>query len=111
LGAFLVGGILGAICSPTASDWEQTQTDLSTTVAAAAASGVAVWAAAKWWVEGTPPGFATFLPLWFIVQYAGHCFAALLNRTKWAPGRDKVLPVPPAGQTPVESNTTEGRAA
>ncbi len=47
-GAVLVGGALGFFLRPAADTWAQQQTDLSTTVALAAAVGVVTWASA--WV-------------------------------------------------------------
>lgn len=85
LGSVLVGLIIGQITRPQSDDWDQRQTDLSTTVALAAATGVVVWALSSWYLEGTPPSFAVFLPLWFTVQYLGHVFANLADRRKWSP--------------------------
>ena len=82
-GAILSGGILGLLLKPEAADWDQQQTDLSTTVALNAATGVVVWAALGWWRTGMLPNFAAFLPLWFTVQYLGHVFAFLAARRKW----------------------------
>jgi hypothetical protein len=87
LGSVLVGGILGRICKPTANDWGQQQTDLSTTVALAAATGVLWWVMIVWYRDGTPPNFAYYLPLWFTVQYLGHVFAVLADLQRWAPAR------------------------
>lgn len=83
LGAVLSGLLLGTVLRPSASDWAQQQTDLSTTVALSAATGVVTWAAIGWVQTGAAPSFGAFLPLWFIVQYLGHVFAFLANRGKW----------------------------
>lgn len=84
LAAILTGAVLGRVCRPRADTWDQQQTDLSTTVALAAASGVALWAAAEWVLNGSPPVFAVFLPLWFTVQYLGHVVAYLADQRKWS---------------------------
>ncbi|MFG3284534.1 hypothetical protein [Streptomyces sp. NPDC048111] len=84
LGAVVTGLLLGTVLKPRASDWAQQQTDLSTTVALNAATGVVTWATIGWIQTGTAPSFAAFLPLWFIVQYLGHVFAFLANRGKWS---------------------------
>jgi hypothetical protein len=84
VGAALTGGILGLILRPEAEDWGQQQTDLSTTVALAAALGVVVWAGIGWLQTGVAPAFVAFLPLWFIVQYLGHVAAFLAAREKWS---------------------------
>ncbi|HEX5497179.1 MAG TPA: hypothetical protein VFX70_21660 [Mycobacteriales bacterium] len=84
LGALLVGVVLGRSLSPDpAVDWAQRQTDVSTTVAVAAATGVASWAGIGWLTQGAPPAFAVYLPLWFTVQYLGHVFAVLVHRRRW----------------------------
>lgn len=86
VGSLLVGLPLGRVCKPDRSvDWNQQQTDLSTTVATAAAVGVASYALAVALVQGNPPTFAVYLPLWFIVQYLGHVTAVLADRRKWLP--------------------------
>jgi hypothetical protein len=82
-GAVLVGIVLGRLLRPFAPDWAQQQTDLSTTVALAAATGVVSWVCIEWVRAGSVPTFAAFLPLWFIVQYLGHVFAFLSDRGKW----------------------------
>ncbi|MFD4374469.1 hypothetical protein [Streptomyces sp. NPDC058486] len=84
LGAVLTGLLLGSILKPKADDWGQQQTDLSTTVALNAATGVVTWATIGWVETGQAPSFAAFLPLWFTVQYLGHVFAFLANRKKWS---------------------------
>jgi len=84
LAALLTGVVLGRVCRPEARSWDQQQTDLSTTVALAAALGVALWAVAEWVQHGSPPVFAVFLPLWFTVQYLGHVVAYLADRRKWS---------------------------
>ncbi|MCZ7416452.1 MULTISPECIES: hypothetical protein [unclassified Streptomyces] len=84
LGAVVTGLILGAWLKPRASDWGQQQTDLSTTVALNAATGVVTWAVIGWIQTGQAPPFAAFLPLWFTVQYLGHVFAFLADRKKWS---------------------------
>lgn len=84
LAAALSGLILGTVSKPDADEWSQRQTDLSTTVALSAAVGVITWAAIGWIQTGSAPGFAAFLPLWFIVQYLGHVFAYLAGRAKWS---------------------------
>ncbi|MEU9593579.1 hypothetical protein ACGF7W_26235 [Streptomyces sp. NPDC048219] len=84
LGAVLTGLLLGSILKPKAEDWGQQQTDLSTTVALNAATGVVTWATIGWVDTGQAPSFAAFLPLWFTVQYLGHVFAFLANRKKWS---------------------------
>lgn len=83
-GAILSGGVLGILLKPKAAEWSQQQTDLSTTVALNAATGVVVWAASGWLRTGLLPNFAAFLPLWFTVQYLGHVFAFLVGRRKWS---------------------------
>jgi len=83
IGAMLVGGLLGKINKPEAKDWPQQQTDLSTTVALAAATGVICWVAIVWSQNGAPPSFAYYLPLWFTVQYLGHVFAVLADLQRW----------------------------
>ncbi|WP_063833511.1 hypothetical protein [Streptomyces sp. NRRL F-5727] len=83
LGAVVTGLLLGAVLKPRAADWAQQQTDLSTTVALNAATGVVTWATIGWVQTGQAPSFAAFLPLWFIVQYLGHVFAFLAGRRKW----------------------------
>lgn len=82
-GAVLVGFVLGRVLKPFAPDWAQQQTDLSTTVALAAATGVISWVCIEWIRVGQVPAFAAFLPLWFTVQYLGHVFAFLSDRAKW----------------------------
>jgi protein-S-isoprenylcysteine O-methyltransferase Ste14 len=84
LAAVLSGLIIGTVSKPDSSEWGQQQTDLSTTVALSAAVGVITWASIGWIHTGSAPGFAAFLPLWFIVQYLGHVFAFLANRKKWS---------------------------
>lgn len=84
LGAVVTGLLLGTSLRPQAADWGQQQTDLSTTVALNAATGVVTWAVIGWVQTGQAPSFAAFLPLWFIVQYLGHVFAFLANRGKWS---------------------------
>src|ERR1700738_4513414 len=84
VGSVLVGLVLGLACKPDADDWDQQQTDLSTTIALSAALGVILWVGAVWLNTGTPPAFAAYLPLWFTVQYVGHVFAVLADRRKWA---------------------------
>ncbi|MFH0516152.1 hypothetical protein ACHBTE_03105 [Streptomyces sp. M41] len=84
LGALLTGLLLGAVLKPKAEDWGQQQTDLSTTVALNAATGVVTWAVIGWVDTGQAPSFAAFLPLWFTVQYLGHVFAFLAGRKKWS---------------------------
>lgn len=85
LGSMFVGLAIGRLSRPRADNWEQQQTDLSTTVALAAATGVMWWVAIIWLTNGAPPNFAYYLPLWFIVQYLGHVFAVLADMTKWVP--------------------------
>ena len=34
-------------------------------------------------IHGSIPSFATFLPLWFMVQYLGHVSAYLAARDRW----------------------------
>lgn len=82
-GAILAGLALGRILKPDARDWAQQQTDLSTAVALAAATGVVTWVSIEWLRTGHAPVFATFLPLWFTVQYLGHVFAFVAHRKKW----------------------------
>lgn len=84
LGALLSGAILGLILSPQASDWAQQQTDLSTTVALSAATGVVTWVGISLLAAGAAPSFGPYLPLWFTVQYLGHVFAFLVARRKWS---------------------------
>jgi hypothetical protein len=88
LAAVVAGAVIGRVASPRAADWTQQQTDLSTTVALAAALGVALWAGAQWIVKGDPPVFAVFLPLWFTVQYLGHVAAFLSDQKKWSGAGD-----------------------
>ena len=88
IGSVLVGLVVGVVCKPEADEWDQQQTDLSTTVALSAALGVIFWVAAAWLKTGAPPPFAVYLPLWFTVQYVGHVFAVLAARRKWAPGNN-----------------------
>jgi methanethiol S-methyltransferase len=83
-GAVVTGFLLGTVLKPQADAYEQVQTDVSTTVAVNAAVGVITWAILGWVHSGSAPSFAAFLPLWFIVQYLGHVFAVLADRTKWS---------------------------
>jgi hypothetical protein len=85
LGSLLVGFAIGRSSKPRAPNWEQQQTDLSTTVAISAAIGVMWWASLTWLKIGEPPNFAYYLPLWFIVQYLGHVFAVAADIRKWVP--------------------------
>ncbi|GAA3293634.1 hypothetical protein GCM10020295_16040 [Streptomyces cinereospinus] len=100
LGAVLTGLLLGTVLKPKAADWGQQQTDLSTTVALNAATGVVTWAVIGWVDTGVAPSFAAFLPLWFTVQYLGHVFAFLANRKKWS-----------ASLTPVERASGSEKSA
>ncbi|WP_344320817.1 hypothetical protein [Streptomyces macrosporus] len=100
-GAVLTGLLLGRVLRPHAPDWGQQQTDLSTTVALNAATGVVTWATIGWIQTGQAPSFAAFLPLWFTVQYLGHVFAFLADRRKWSVSLVPVEPAPNAGE-PVE---------
>jgi hypothetical protein len=84
IGAVVVGFIHGRLLRPDPSvAWEQQQTDLSTTVALSSALGVISWAAAYSLIHGSIPSFATFLPLWFTVQYLGHVSAYLAAKDRW----------------------------
>lgn len=86
IGAVLAGSALGFICRPDhCLNWNQQQTNLSTTVALAAATGVVGYAAFAWFETTEIPAFAVFLPLWFTVQYLGHVAAVFVRRDKWAP--------------------------
>jgi hypothetical protein len=80
VGAVAVGALVGRLAKADAADWDQQQTDLSTTVAVAAAVGVLLWTGARWLIEGHPAPFAFYLPLWFIVQYLGHVVAFFSSR-------------------------------
>lgn len=106
-GAVLTGAILGWWARPRAADWGQQQTDLSTTVALNAATGVVVWAGIAWLRTGIAPNFAAFLPLWFTVQYLGHVFAFLAARRKWS----VPLRVGPAASQAAESRVSVTTAA
>lgn len=108
LGAIVVGGLLGRFLKPEAHDWDQQQTDLSTTVALSAALGVILWAAMVWLRNGTPPAFAAFLPLWFIVQYLGHVFAFLANRQTWQPSIEPVLITQAVDASPTQARASAG---
>lgn len=96
LGALVIGFVLGRVLRPKADNYAQAQTDLSTTVAVAAAVGVAAWVLLAFLDRGAPPSFAAFLPLWFIVQYLGHVFAVLADRAKWSVAGIERLPEPVA---------------
>jgi methanethiol S-methyltransferase len=88
VGAIVVGFIHGRLLRPDKSvAWEQQQTDLSTTVALSSALGVVSWAVAYSVIHGSIPSFATFLPLWFTVQYLGHVSAYLAAQDRW--GRER----------------------
>lgn len=90
IGAALVGVFLGRVCRPDRGvDWNQQQTDLSTTVALASATGVICFVAVSAIADGSVPPFAVYLPLWFTVQYLGHVVAVLADRRTWIPGEDK----------------------
>lgn len=111
LGAVLSGLILGTVLRPETKDWPQQQTDLSTTVALNAATGVVTWAVIGWAQTGTAPSFAAFLPLWFIVQYLGHVFAFFAARKKWSAALAPLAPAEdPAKQqkTPVQQSAPIG---
>lgn len=84
VGAVLCGYVFGRVLRPDRDvAWDQQQTDLSTTVALAAALGVVSWAGLSWIVLGSLPAFAAFLPLWFTVQYLGHVAAFAAAPQKW----------------------------
>ena len=80
----MVGLVLGWSLKPSSPSWAQAQTDLSTTIALAGASGVALWAGLVWLMSGFPPSFAAYLPLWFTVQYLGHVMAFAAAPKKWS---------------------------
>ncbi|HET9731069.1 MAG TPA: hypothetical protein VFP54_00195 [Acidimicrobiales bacterium] len=94
-GAVAVGVIIGRWAESDVPDWPQRQSDLSTTVALAAAVGVLLWSGGEWLRTGHPAPFAFYLPLWFTVQYLGHVAAYLSNRTYWGPA-----PQPSVGPGP-----------
>lgn len=101
-GAAVTGLLLGRILRPFADDYGQVQTDLSTTVALNAAVGVITWAVLGWVNSGSPPSFAAFLPLWFVVQYLGHVFAVLADRDRWSiAGVERRVAAAQAGSGPV----------
>jgi hypothetical protein len=58
-----------------AADWDDRQTQLSTTDAVMAAVGVVTWVGLNLVHTGAVPGVGTLLPLWFTVQYLGHVAA------------------------------------
>lgn len=111
VGAVLSGAILGRWLRPQASDWGQQQTDLSTTVALNAATGVVVWAGLGWLVTGRAPNYGAFLPLWFIVQYLGHVFAFLAARGKWSVPLRSESTVPTPARDPEPARMPAGTAA
>jgi hypothetical protein len=90
LAALISGAVIGRVAKSHTSEWGQQQTDLSTTVALAAALGVALWAGAEWAINGSPPVFAVFLPLWFTVQYLGHVVAFMADRRRWSGSDERV---------------------
>ena len=106
LGAVLVGVVVGRLARADTPDWDQQQTDLSTTVALAAALGVVLWAGTRWLVVGHPPPFAVYLPLWFIVQYLGHVMAFLSNRSYWSIANRSSGPTPVAEVRDVPATNT-----
>ena len=108
-GAIITGAILGRWARPQAPDWAQQQTDLSTTVALNAATGVVVWAGIGWLVTGRPPNYAAFLPLWFIVQYLGHVFAFLAARRKWSVPLQPEAVAPSVTEMPVRESPAPAR--
>ncbi|MBV9659900.1 MAG: hypothetical protein JO337_01945 [Acidimicrobiales bacterium] len=83
VGAAVVGAALGRVGRSDAADWDQRQSDLSTTVAVSAASGIVLWTGSIWLWRGHPAPFAYYLSLWFTVQYLGHVAAFLANRRYW----------------------------
>jgi hypothetical protein len=100
IGAVVTGLVLGRVLRPKSDDWGQQQTDMSTTVALAAATGVVTWVSYEWIATGTPPAFAAYLPLWFTVQYLGHVFAFLADRKKWSAA---IVPAVPAQQVDIRA--------
>lgn len=94
IGAIVIGFVHGRVNRPDPSvKWEQQMTDLSTTVALSAALGVVSWAFAYFLIHGGIPSFATFLPLWFTVQYLGHVSAYLAAQDRWGRIRQAGEPV------------------
>ncbi|MFL6125201.1 hypothetical protein [Actinophytocola sp.] len=107
VGAVVVGLLHGRILRPDPEvAWDQQQTDMSTTVALSAALGVVSWAVVHTVVYGAIPSFATYLPLWFTVQYLGHVFAYLAAPTRW--GRQRV-PEAPVEVESVREDVTPAR--
>lgn len=104
-GAIIVGVVIDRWARSDASDWAQRQSDLSTTVAVAAALGVLIWSGGEWLWMGHPAPFAFYLPLWFTAQHLGHVAAFIGNRAYW--GSAPLTPVSPdpegsAGPEPAE---------
>jgi len=76
VGGVLLGVVdqLGVFGRPS-ENWDDRQTQLSTSDAVMAAVAVVTWIVLNLVHVGAAPGFGVFLPMWFIVQYLGHVAA------------------------------------